>query len=94
MSENQTPSIGRIVRYTLDQADVNYITARRAAAEIEANPVAAGMEFPAIIAAVGGNEDTGTYLNLRVVLDGNDFFWAEEPIQGYGAGEWHWPAVS
>lgn len=94
MSDDQTPVIGRIVRYTLDQADVNFITARRAAAAIEANPVSSGMEFAAMIAFVGGNEDTGTYINLRVILDGNDFYWAEQPDQGYGTGQWHWPSVS
>lgn len=91
---DQNPDIGRIVRYILSQPDVAAINARRAGSDVEANPVSAGMEFPAIVVAVGGNDDSGFSCNLKVLLDGRDTMWSQGPAQGYQPGEWHWPNVS
>jgi hypothetical protein len=91
---DQNPDIGRIVRYILSQADVAQINARRAANDTEANPVAAGMEFAAIVVAIGGNDDSGFSCNLKVQLDGRDTLWQQGPEQGYQPGQWHWPNVS
>ncbi len=91
---DQNPTLGRIVRYVLSQADVTVINARRAANDTEANPVSAGMEFAADVVAIGGNDDSGFTCNLTVKLDGRDTHWVQGPTQGYQNGQWHWPSVN
>lgn len=49
--------------------------------------VAEGSEFPAIVVRV---KTDGT-VNLQVLLDGNDVFWAEMVVEGNGPGMWRWP---
>lgn len=86
-------TIGRIVIYTLDATDAESINKRRAEHHpiLDGNRAAPGDECPAVVV-----QDWGECANLKVLLDGNDDYWAtsrhgaETPTQGC----WHWPVRS
>jgi hypothetical protein len=105
-------TIGRIVIYTLTEEDVEQIMRRRttgpAIAERIAegkwplgaqahigNSVHIGNQFPAVVVRTWDNDPN--LVNLRVMLDGTDDFWAtsrvqEDPAGPHGQpGTWHWP---
>ena len=84
-----TPSIGRIVHYTLSEFDADAIQARRTEAGTVANTAAGGQIFPAVVVRTFG----GSGANLRVLLDGDDTYWATSRTEGEpGAnGQWCWP---
>lgn len=108
----KTPSIGRIVLYRLTHGDAVEIDRRRttrgdiadriargawpqgAQAHV-GNPVKEGDVFPAIIVSVW----SPTAVNLRVLLDGTDEFWATSRNESLGVtphplpGHWGWPEV-
>lgn len=96
-----TPSIGRIVHYTLTDYDANAINKRRVDfAEHRrtegyadtgyvahyGNEARAGDAYPALIVRTWGGS-----VNLKVQLDGTDEYWATSRSQGEGAGFWNWP---
>lgn len=96
------PSIGRIVHYTLSQADADQINQRRKdfhesnSADQHTgfvghvgNWAAEGDVFPALIVRVW-NEAQVT-INAQVFLDGNDTFWATSRAEGNTPGTWAWP---
>lgn len=104
------PTIGRIVLYTLTAADAEMIERRRiTTGEIQdrikegewpvgaqahlGNPVKEGDAFPAIIVRV--REGLTGMVNLRVLLDGTDEFWATSRHMCEGdsttPGQWFWP---
>lgn len=103
----QKPSIGRIVHYTLSEADAEAINRRRADAARSmadhrqtadgsqvhvGNQVREGEAYPMVITRVWG----GTGVNGQVLLDGNDTYWAtsrahDDEGAGYVGGTWHWP---
>ncbi len=107
--ELQKPSLGRIVLYRLTPGDAEKINRRRttggAIAERIAgetwpdgaqahigNTVNAGDEFPATVVRVWDQDN----VNLQVLLDGNDVYWATTipPVAGdatSAAGCWRWP---
>lgn len=101
------PSIGRTVIYTLSAQDAEEINRRRttgpdiagrikeekwplgAQAHI-GNSVAEGNEFPAVVVRTWD----GDVVNLRVILDGSDDYWATSRSRHDDdgeAGKWHWP---
>jgi len=103
------PSLGRIVHYRLTAEDASEIDRRRttrgsiserikeerwplgAQAHL-GNPVGEGQVCPAIIVAVWSD----TCVNLRVMLDGTDEFWAlsRNPVSMDDSdipGRWFWP---
>ncbi|MFE3081824.1 hypothetical protein [Nocardia tengchongensis] len=80
----QTPSIGRVVHYTLTADDAKAINADLAR---NGNRVAEGDIFPAMIVRVFQHESA----NLQVFLDGDDSFWATSRTLSDGAGHWNWP---
>lgn len=103
-----SPSIGRIVHYTLSEADAEQINRRRTsgadiAARIEqdrwpigaqahiGSPVVAGDICPAVITRNWGG--SALMVNLQVLLDGNDTYWAtSRPWSASGGpGTWTWP---
>lgn len=105
---SQTLSIGRIVHYTLSEYDADAINKRRQdfrellvkhmhAATYPSdgyqahvgNDVKAGDQFPAIIVRVF---EAAKSVNLKVLLDGNDDFWACSVGEGEGGRHWNWPA--
>jgi hypothetical protein len=90
-----TPTIGRIVHYRLNDADVDLIAQRRAHLKaagggVIGNSVAAGEVYPAnVVRTFGGGGDP--YVNLQVQLDGYDTYWATSRAEGDGPGTWGWP---
>lgn len=99
-----TPSIGRIVHYSLTESVADSINKRRSDRlkkhpELEedgsqlhvGNPVKAGDIFPLIVVRVWSN----SLVNGQVVLDGNDTYWvtsiAEADLDADPQGRWFWP---
>lgn len=95
----QTPSIGRIVHYTLGEGDVDVINRHvpqmvrdpkaPTGERVRRNSVSAGDVFPAVII----RHWSGTCVNLQVLLDGDCSYWATSRTEGdHGtAGRWAWP---
>jgi hypothetical protein len=52
------------------------------------NEVSEGSVYPAVVVAVFGN---GEHVNLKVLLDGNDDYWATSRPEGDTPGTWAWP---
>lgn len=102
-----TPTVGRIVHYKLSEWDVAAINRRRAdyqntlrAGEGNAtgyvahvgNDVRAGDDYPAIVVRCWFTDYTPeSCVNLQVLLDGNDSYWATSRRQGDENGQWRWP---
>lgn len=101
----QKPSIGRIVRYTLHEADVDAINRRRndaynSMAEHRANAdgsqihignaVNPDESYPMIITRVWGDQPNSA-VNGQVLLDGNDTLWVTSRGCGDQAGQYAWP---
>ncbi|MEU0084886.1 hypothetical protein [Streptomyces sp. NPDC006274] len=100
-----TPAVGRIVHYRLSQHDSDAINRRRRDAELArkaggadrhtgyvvhvGNSASEGDIYPAVIVRVW-NETTIT-VNVQVLLDGNDTYWATSRAEGDGPGRWSWP---
>ena len=55
------------------------------------NGASEGDVYPAVVVR-DWDEASGT-VNLQVLLDGNDTYWATSRIHGYGPGAWFWPPV-
>lgn len=51
------------------------------------NEAAEGDVYPAVVVRTFH----GTTVNLKVLLDGNDDYWATSRGEGDGVGFWHWP---
>jgi hypothetical protein len=83
------PTIGRIVHYTLTEADAAAINKRRTGALVDrvGNHATAGDICPAMIVRTFG----GPAANLQVVLDGTDSFWVTSRTEGTEPGTWAWP---
>jgi hypothetical protein len=96
--EIHPPTIGQIVHYKLTDTDADLITQRREIGVL-GNPVAAGDVYPAFVVRTFG----GDTINLQVLLDGDDSYWATSRKQGESAdgkdpvpgsiphGTWCWP---
>jgi hypothetical protein len=81
------PTAGRIVLYKLTDTDAQVIRSRRAESGVPANEARAGDVYPAVVVRVWG----GMCVNLRVLLDGLDDFWATSRVDGDAEGQWSWP---
>lgn len=82
-----TPTIGRFVHYTLTDDDAATIASRRTDLGVGGNAVQAGDIYPAVVVRTFG----GPAVNLQVLLDGWDTYWAHSRCEGDEAGHWHWP---
>lgn len=86
------PSIGRTVLYTLAVGHAAVIQTQRRRLQQAGNGVKAGQIYPMVIVRVWG-EVEGSAVNGRVLLDGDDTYWAtsrceaDEPTEG----RWHVP---
>lgn len=84
-------SIGRIVHYKLSAGDVEAIDDRnpshRGSRRVR-NDVREGQVLPAIVTAIFGS---GSTANLKVLLDGEDSYWATSRSLGENPGSWSWP---
>lgn len=96
------PTIGRTVHYRASADDAVRINKRRkdayksgAYAQEDGtiahvgNDVAEGQVFPAVIVRVW---NVGS-VNLQVLMDGNDVYWATSRSEGEDPGQWAWPEV-
>lgn len=95
MSEDQRPTIGRIVLYTLTDTNAHDINRRREFSgghpgEHRGNSAHAGDTYPMTIVRVWGNTP-GSPVNGQVHLDGTDVLWVTSTTQGQGEGHWTWP---
>ncbi|MFH9731924.1 hypothetical protein [Streptomyces sp. NPDC017260] len=100
-----TPTVGRIVHYRLSAADANDINRRRkdfstAGAGLSdrsgyightGNEAIEGQVLPALIVRVWDEPDLT--VNLQVLLDGNDTYWATSRKEGTDLAQWTWPEV-
>ena len=103
---SQTPSPGRIVLYTLGEADAMQINKRRAdfeatlsAAHAAGEQLATGYQGHYGNVARAGDAYpavvtrvwSGNQINASVLLDGNDTFWVTSRSEGENPGNWAWP---
>ncbi|WP_329214778.1 hypothetical protein OG352_05140 [Streptomyces sp. NBC_01485] len=84
------PTVGRTVLYQLSDDDARHITQQRATNGISGNAAAEGQVFPAVVVRIfpGNPHDV---VNLKVLLDGPDIFWATSRHEGDEPGTWAWP---
>ncbi len=85
------PTVGRIVLYRLSQVDITSIMNARRNSVLRGNAMEAGDIFPAMVVAVWGETPTSA-VNLKVMLDGDDSFWATSRVVGDTPGTYHWMA--
>lgn len=85
-----TPTIGRIVHYKLAEHDAASINAKRLKDSTSGNLAVEGDVYPAIIVRTWG-EHAGASVQLQVLLDGPDTYWATSRLEGETAGSWSWP---
>jgi hypothetical protein len=102
MEQVMTPTIGRIVHYTITADEAKQINARRVDALAHGaeqrhtghvthtgNQVVAGQTFPLLITAVWGDEP-GSAVNGQLFLDGNDTLWVTSATEGDGERKYRW----
>lgn len=82
-----TPTIGRIVHYTLSAQDAALINNGVAALAVPKNTAREGDTYPAMIVRVWD----GGLVQLQVFYDGAGAHWATSRSQGDGPGAWAWP---
>lgn len=94
VDRSPVPSIGRIVHYTLTDADAKSIEQRRQSMREKGyhmgNDAHEGQVYPAMVVAAWGTTPDSC-VNLQVILDGYDTFWATSRSRGEGPGTWSWP---
>jgi hypothetical protein len=96
-----TPTVGRIVHYTLSAGDAGAINGRRfcvprlgepdlntGLVDRTGNQAAEGDVCAAVIVRAFA---PATTVNLQVLLDGDDSYWATSRTEGEGPGFWSWP---
>jgi hypothetical protein len=77
---------GRIVNYTLTEADV--IKANTRSGDQFGNQASAGDVYPAMVVRTFNG---GLLLNLQVFMDGNYVLWVTSRVEGAEQGMWLWP---
>lgn len=82
-----TPTIGRFVHYALSDQDAEAILLRRGGTGLGGNAAVAGDVYPAVVVRTFG----GGAVNLKVLLDGEDSYWATSRVEGDEPGQWVWP---
>lgn len=92
-----TPTVGRIVHYRFSRQDADYVNSRRMDANFNTpgsehalhagNNTVEGQVLPAVIVRVW---DDGS-VNLHILLDGTDAYWATSRREGDEPGTWCWP---
>jgi hypothetical protein len=86
-----TLSLGHTVLYTLSAGDVAWIDANLPLTRGHQvrNPVSEGQVLPAVVTAIFDGSDVTA--NLKVLLDGEDSYWATSRTLGDRLGQWFWP---
>ena len=93
-----SPTIGRLVHYTLNEGDADLIKASRRVTDHQSPPagrgnnVEEGQTYPALVVRTWGSDVDA--VNLQVFLDGNDTHWVTSRTEGLpgSPGHWTWPA--
>lgn len=86
------PTVGRIVLYTLASYDVDAIRIQRGP-DGRGNSVSPGDIYPAMVVRTWGDpSDSYMRVNLKVMLDGPDSYWATSRKVGVAdeQGSYHW----
>ena len=98
------PTLGRVVWYVLSTLDAEKINRRRDHARAHmnehiansngvmvhvGNDVSEGQKCAAIVVATWG-DTPDSYVNLKVLLDGSDDYWATSVKVGEEPGSYHW----
>lgn len=87
-----TPTIGRIVQYTLSEHDAAQIYDARHGNGHRGNEARAGDVYPMVITRVWG-PGPGAAVNGQVFLDGNDLLWVTSATEGAGPRHFRWPSL-
>jgi len=74
--------LGAMVLYKLNGYDVTQIEMQRALGTGQGNHVAARDVYPAVVVRDGNS------VNLQVLLDGPDSYWATSCAEGDAPGQW------
>ena len=90
MAENKTPdpTTGRVVEYTLTEADAARIMAERTPFSGYGNASHPGDVVPLIV--VRGRDER--HVSGQAFLDAPQTLWIADAAEGDAAGEWHYPA--
>jgi len=86
-------TIGRIVWFVFDQSSADDVARQRQTVisghQETGNTVMVGDIYPAMIVRIFG----GTTINVKVMLDGTDTYWATSVpySDAKGPRTWHWP---
>lgn len=86
-----TPTIGRIVHYTLSEYDAEQIERQRPQVvdgRQVRNSAQPGDVFPALIVRAWPQS---ICVNLKIFFDGEGEYWATSRNEGDGPGQWAWP---
>ncbi|MFF9097552.1 hypothetical protein ACF1AX_31075 [Streptomyces sp. NPDC014802] len=89
----QPPTIGRVVIYRLSEEDARHIIQQRHHNGANGNYVRAGDRFPAMVVQTFP-ANPADVANLKVMLDGDDTYWATSRHMGDGPGTWSWPVIA
>lgn len=86
---NSRRSDAQAFRRSLDHANPIQAGERGRTGHVEhtGNQVSEGDIYPALVVRTFG----GTTVNLHVLLDGNDTYWATSRVEGDNPGQWSWP---
>lgn len=86
------PTAGRIVIYRLRTQDVAEIERKRKGSDgqVRGNAVHIEQAFPMMIVTTHGATPE-SYVNGKVMLDGDDTYWATSVMVGEGPGTFSWP---
>ncbi|HEY6116972.1 MAG TPA: hypothetical protein VI172_13540 [Candidatus Dormibacteraeota bacterium] len=84
------PTIARTVLYSLSEADARLITEQRTQNGVTGNFVEEGQAYPAVVVRIFPGNPHGV-VNLKVLLDGPDTYWATSRHEGDEPGTWAWP---
>ena len=90
MAENKTPdpTTGRVVEYTLTEADAARIMAERTPFSGYGNASHPGDVVPLIV--VRGRDER--HVSGQAFLDAPQTLWVADAAEGDAPGEWHYPA--
>jgi hypothetical protein len=91
--ETMVPSIGKIVKYKLNQSDADNINTTAKYEGKAANSASAGDVFPAMIVRTWGDTEESA-VQLQVFIDGNFIFWATSVCEGEDERHFQWPQVA
>jgi hypothetical protein len=88
-----TPTIGRIVQYTLTDRDAGDVNRLRLASENEGNTAREGDVFPMLIVRVWGSLPESA-VQGQVFIDGNFTLWVTSVVAGEGPRTYAWPTIT